>query len=147
VAARFHGFEFEGGWRALEGATTLDLDGKLDSTRATNSDTGQPLPRIAPLRATLGATLAQGSWSARAEVERAQRQSHVPSDDTATAGYTLVNLSASYKLKLGPTDGLLFAKLTNLGNTLAYSATTIATVRPLSPLPGRALTAGLRVSF
>ena len=147
VRARFSGIELEGGWRALEGPRTLDLDGKLDSTRATNLDSGEPLPRIAPLRATLGATLAQGPWSARAEVEHAARQSRVPADDTATGAYTLVNLSASYKLKLGGNEGLLFAKLTNVGNTLAYNASTIATVRALSPLPGRGLMAGLHVTF
>ncbi|HEV8313397.1 MAG TPA: TonB-dependent receptor, partial [Burkholderiaceae bacterium] len=147
VRARFTGIELEGGARVLDGARKLDLDSKLDSTRATNLDTGEPLPRIAPLRVSLGATLTQGPWSARAEVERAARQSRVPADDTATGGYTLVNLSASYKLKLGDNEGLLFAKLTNVGNTLAYNASTIATVRALSPLPGRGLMAGLRITF
>ena len=71
----------------------------------------------------------------------------MPADDTATDGYTLVNLSASYKVKLGENEGLLFAKLTNVGNTLAYNASTIATVRALAPLPGRGLMAGLRVTF
>ena len=64
-----------------------------------------------------------------------------------TGAFTLVNLSSSYALKLGGADGLLFAKLTNLGNALAYNAASIGTVRSLSPLPGRALMVGLRVGF
>jgi len=77
----------------------------------------------------------------------AAAQTRVPADDVPTPGYTLVNLSTSYALKLGGTDGLLFAKLTNLGNQLAFNAASIGTVRNLSPLPGRGLMVGVRVSF
>ena len=68
-------------------------------------------------------------------------------NDVPTSGYTLVNLSTSYALKLSGADGLVFVKLTNLGNVLAYNAASISTVRALSPLPGRGLMAGLRVGF
>lgn len=148
VPARLRGLEAEGQWRVLDdSAQQLDLTAKLDLVRATNRATGEPLPRIAPMRVTLGASYGIGNWTAAAEVERAARQRRVPADDVATPGYTLVNLSASYKLKLGMTDALLFAKLNNAGNELAYNASTIATVRELAPLPGRSLTAGLRLSF
>lgn len=42
---------------------------------------------------------------------------------------------------------LWFLKLTNAGDTLAYNAVTIATVRGLVPLPGRALKTWIRVDF
>jgi iron complex outermembrane recepter protein len=71
----------------------------------------------------------------------------VPSDDTATPSWTLVNLSGNYKFKLGDNAALAFLKLNNATNKLAHNAATISTVRPLSPLPGRALMAGLRVAF
>jgi iron complex outermembrane receptor protein len=71
----------------------------------------------------------------------------VPDDDLATPAYTLVNLSASYRLKLQGTESFIFAKLNNVGNELAYNATSIATVRPLAPLPGRGLMVGLRMAF
>ena len=38
----------------MEGTQRVDLDAKLDATRASNRATGEPLPRIAPFRATLG---------------------------------------------------------------------------------------------
>ena len=147
VQARFSGFELEGAWRALAGASTLDLDGKLDLVRATNQSSGEPLPRIAPRRLTLGANGATGPWSGRIEVVNAAPQSRVPADDVATEGYTLVNLSGSYRVRIGDADALLFAKLANVGDRLAYNAATIATVRPLAPLAGRSLALGVRVSF
>ena len=147
VPARLSGLEFEGQWRVLDGAQHIDLDGKLDLTRASNRATGEPLPRIAPMRTTLGATWAQGPWTARAEVIHAASQTRVPVDDVPTAAYSLVNLSTSYAIKLGRADGLLFAKLTNLGDALAYNAASISTVRNLSPLPGRGLMAGMRLNF
>jgi iron complex outermembrane recepter protein len=61
--------------------------------------------------------------------------------------HTLVNLSASYKLRMAGTEGFFFARLNNLTNELAYNATSIGTVRPLAPLPGRGLIVGLRLSF
>ena len=60
----------------------------------------------------------------------------------------LVNLSLTRKFDWnGAARALWFLKLTNAGDTLAYNATTIATVRGLAPLPGRALKTGVRVDF
>ena len=147
VPARLRGFEFTGTWRVLDGPRTVDVDAKVDAQRATNRRSGEPLPRIAPLRVTLGTSTAVGPWKARFELVRAERQSRVPSDDAPTAGYTLLHLSASYRVRLGDGDGLLFAKLANIGNRLAYNAATVSTVRPLAPLPARALLVGLQAGF
>ena len=136
-----------GGGYAAVGQRNLDIDAKLDLVRARNLDTGEALPRQPPLRATVGVNWQQGAWTARAEVQRASAQTRVPSSAEATAGWTLVNLSASYALNLGTQEALLFAKLQNAGNTLAYNASTPGTLRKLSPLPGRGLTLGLRVAF
>ena len=147
VGARFSGFEVEAAWRAFTGASTLDLDGKLDLVRATNQSTGEALPRIAPRRITLGANWATGPWSGRVEVVNAARQSRVPTDDVATEGFTLVNLAGSYRVGISGTETLLFAKVANVGDRLAYNAATIGTVRGLAPLAGRSLAVGVRVSF
>ena len=147
VRARLYGLEVEGTWRAMEGVQTIDLDAKLDVVRGIDKDSGEALPRLAPRRVTIGVNLIQGKWTARADVQHASSQDRVPATDVATSGWTLVNLSASYALNLVERDALLFVKLQNVGNKLAYSASTIGTVRPLAPLPGRGLTAGLRLSF
>ncbi|MED5621119.1 TonB-dependent receptor [Ideonella sp. BN130291] len=147
VPARLYGAEVDAGKRLWQGAGSLDLEGHIDLVRGDNLSTGEPLPRIAPLRATVALYWQQDAWSARAEVQHATRQTRVPEDDTPTPAWTIVNLSAAYKLRLGETDALAFVKLNNVGNALAYNASTIGTVRPLSPLPGRGVMAGLRVSF
>ena len=147
VPARLAGLEFEGRHRLLDRGTTLDVTGKLDLTRATNLATGEPLPRIAPLRATLGFDAASGPWGGRIEFEHSARQRRVPATDTPTAGYTLVNASLTRKFVVGGAEAMGFVKLANLGDALAYNASTVGTLRGLVPLPGRSVKAGLRVMF
>jgi len=147
VRAQLYGLEGELAWRLLAGPRTVDIDARIDLVRGRNDDSGEPLPRLAPLRATVGLHLTQGAWTGRLEVQHAARQARVPGTDVPTGGWTLLNLSASHALKLGHWDGLLFAKLLNVGDRLAFNASTIDTVRPLAPLPGRALVVGLRATF
>ncbi len=147
VRARLHGVEIEGKSRVLTSPWTLDVSGKLDLTRARNADSGEPLPRIAPMRITLGLDTTAGPWGGRIELEHAARQDRVPATDSATPGYNLVNLTLTRKFDWNNARALWFLKLTNVGDTLAYNAATIATVRGLAPLPGRALRTGIRVDF
>ncbi|MDO9074471.1 MAG: TonB-dependent receptor [Rubrivivax sp.] len=147
VPAKLYGVEFEGHWRLLDGSRQVELDGKLDLMRATNETAGQPLPRIPPARLTTGVNWTTSGWAARAEVIFAAAQDRVPADDLATPAYTLVNLALSYKLRVTDADGHFFLKFNNVGNALAYNATSIATVRPSAPLPGRGLMAGVRLTF
>jgi iron complex outermembrane recepter protein len=147
VPARLYGFELEGQTRLLDGPHQLDLDGHVDWIRGDDLASHEPLPRLSPLRLTAGLTWALGDWSARAEVQHAAKQDRVPSNDTATPAWTMLNLSASCRVRFGEADGLVFAKLNNVTNELAYNSTTIATVRELAPMPGRGLMAGLRVNF
>jgi len=147
VPARLWGLEVEGSWRLADGAQAWDVDGKFDMMRARNEAADQPLPRIPPLRLTGGLNWSLGGWGARAEVIYAAAQKQVPVDDPATPSYTIVNLSASYKFSVTGADGFVFLRLNNVSNELGYNASTIATVRPLAPLPGRGLMAGLRLNF
>ncbi|GAA0756385.1 TonB-dependent receptor [Ideonella azotifigens] len=149
VRAQLWGLELEGHTRfARLGGWQLDLSSGLDMTRGENRDTGEALPRIAPLRVTLGLDASQGNWQLGAQVRHAVEQNRVPASDVRTPGYTLLSLSASYKQAWGAnTDALWFLKLDNLGNTLAYSASSIQTMRELAPLPGRSASAGVRLRF
>ncbi|MBC7995517.1 MAG: TonB-dependent receptor [Rhizobacter sp.] len=147
VRARMNGIEINGKQRLVDGPVALDLSGKLDLTRGNNLDTGEPLPRVAPLRALLGLDASHGLWGGRIELDHAARQTRVPATDTPTASYTIINLSLTRRFTLQSSDALWFLQLTNAGNELAYNAASIQTVRGLSPLPGRALKTGLRVSF
>ncbi|RYX90261.1 MAG: TonB-dependent receptor, partial [Comamonadaceae bacterium] len=149
VRARFKGVEANGNLRLLEGASTVDLEWRADVVRATDRGTGQPLPRIAPVR--LGSTLVWGSgpWGARLGFDRAAAQDRVPAGQVASAGYTLWNAALTYRMKASGAELLWFAKLDNIGDKLAYSASSILTQTApgKAPLPGRSLKAGLRVVF
>ena len=147
VRARLHGVEIEGKRRLITSPWSLDLSGKLDLTRATNADTGEALPRIAPMRVTLGLDAATGPWGGRVEVEHAARQNRVAATDTETAGYSIVNASLTRKFMFGSSNALWFVKVTNIGDRLAYNAATVETIRGLVPLPGRAIKTGVRFTF
>lgn len=149
VRARLNGVEVEGRHRLWDRqGVRLDLSGKLDLTRGRNADTGESLARIAPMRITVGVDAHWGLWSARTELDHAARQDRVPSTDTATAGYTLVNLAVNRRFTFGErNDGLVFIKVMNAGDKLAYNAASTETIRGLSPLAGRSVKAGMRVAF
>jgi iron complex outermembrane recepter protein len=64
-----------------------------------------------------------------------------------TAGATLVDASLSWRTRWADADALVFLRLDNLGDTLAFNASALRVARELSPLPGRAATLGLRVAW
>ncbi|WP_416545593.1 TonB-dependent receptor [Limnohabitans sp. DCL3] len=149
VKAQFKGLEVSGRQRLWQGASTLDFDWRADTVRATNESSGEPLPRIAPMR--VGATLVhgQGPWSARLGADRHAAQKRVPDGSKATAAYTLVNASVSYRQKRDATVLNWFARMDNLTNELAYSASSILTSTAFgkSPLPGRSFKLGVQATF
>jgi len=144
VRARLQGLELEGRTRLVQGTWTLDATGALDLVRGSNLSRGEPLPRIAPQRTRLGLEAASGPWSAGAELRHHARQARVSSGDTPTPAYTMLDLWWRAEWQSGIA---LFAKLSNATDEEAFNATAVATVRALSPLPGRALSAGVSVRW
>lgn len=149
VPARFTGVEASGNVRLLERGATLDLGLRADSVRAENGSTGQPLPRIAPLRVGASLHWQQGGLGARFGADQVAAQERVPDGQLPTAGYTLWHATLSYRLRSGGAQLLWYARLDNAGDTLAYSAASILTQTAPGrvPLPGRSLKAGLQLSF
>lgn len=157
VRARFVGLEASGTVRLLgeqgvagaSGNSVLDLDLRADLVRAQNLSADQPLPRIAPAR--LGATLrwANGPWGAQLGFDHMAAQHRVPEGDRATGAYTLWNAAFTYRQKLGRAQLNWFARIDNLTNQLAYSATSVLTTTafPKAPLPGRSLRVGVQATF
>ena len=147
--ARFTGFEISGNIRLIDGASPLDLALRADLVKATNLNSGQPLPRIAPVR--LGATLkyASGQFGANIGFDHSAAQKRVPLGDRETSAYTLWNAGVNYRVKTGAVSTLLYARLDNLTNKLAYTPTSILTSTAFAnaPLPGRSLKVGLQASF
>jgi len=149
VRARFSGLEASGLVRLLEGAGKLDLDWRADTVRATNVTSGQPLPRIAPVRVGASLIYGQGPWSARIGFDHHARQDRVPAGELETGGYTLWHAGLTYRMKAGPSNLLWYARLDNAGDKLAYSATSILTQSAPGrvPLAGRSLKVGVQASF
>lgn len=150
VRARLEGIEAETSWRFASGSWSGQTGASLDLTRGTNQRSGEPLARIAPLRARLAAEIGHADWTGwalRVEFEHAAAQRRVPSTDTPTAGYNLVHTALTRGWGDAARPGLWFLKLNNIGNTLGFSAASAATIRALSPLPGRSVQTGVRLGF
>ena len=76
----------------------LWLSSKMDYVRADLTQLNKPLPRIPPFRATLGADWRYQALSIRPELILAARQNRVFDNESPTAGYAVLNLSASYTM-------------------------------------------------
>ena len=133
----------------MEGARTLDLELRADVVRAMNTTTSQALPRIAPMRVGASLAWAQGPWGARLDVNHVAAQNEVPAGQLTTPAYTLTNASLQYRQKVAKAQLLWFARLDNLGDTLAYSSSSILTQTApgKAPLPGRSLKLELQATF
>ena len=135
-----------GGWW---GAGVLDMHWRADRVLADNLSSGEPLPRIAPWRVGLSTVYRWDAWQARLGLDHAGAQRRVPAGQMPTEAYTLWHAGLSYRQTRGADTLLWFAHLDNLGNALAYSASSIltTTVPGRVPLPGRSLKAGLQWLF
>jgi iron complex outermembrane receptor protein len=149
VPATLYGFEAEGKARLfqkmLTSSDTLDFEARADYVRGEDRNTGEPLPRLAPLR--LGGALVYGAgpWGARVDVTYAAKQTRVPTNDTPTDAYTLLSLALTYKFKTSGTQTLVYLRGDNLTNQEARNASSI--LRDIAPMPGRSVKVGFRTMF
>ena len=164
VRAHFYGLEstakvrMVGGHDALLSPNaahgTMDFDVRADVVRAQDLTHNAPLPRIAPMRLGTDAVWTRNAWGARLGFMHAGVQNRVPNNGVnpgvTTASHTLWHAALNYHTHSGPTHWLLFAKLDNITNQLAYSSTSVLTQTMGSnapPLAGRSLKLGAQVSF
>jgi iron complex outermembrane receptor protein len=147
VRARLTGAELEGRTRLVDSTWSLDLSAGADFVRGDNRDSNEPLPRIAPTQLRAGLEAAFGAWRTGADLRYAAEQDRVPATDTATDSYTRLNLWATWEMGGPALQALWFLRVDNVTDELAFNAGTIGTLRSLAPLPGRGVTAGVRVKF
>ncbi|MDO9100731.1 MAG: TonB-dependent receptor [Candidatus Nitrotoga sp.] len=145
VKAQFHGFEAEGKFRVYEEKGNLDLNLRGDYVRAKNSDTGEPLPRITPMRLGAGLDYQLGKFSARLDVSHSFKQDQVATNELPTSGYTLTNTMLNYRFKTPSVNWDAYIKGNNLFNQEARMHTSF--LKELAPLPGRGFLMGVRASF
>ncbi|WP_419940300.1 TonB-dependent receptor [Candidatus Palauibacter sp.] len=138
AGARFTGFETEMEFHLRHGAEPgyhVTLDALLDYVRAELSETGDPLPRIPPLRFGLGLNYETPRFRARLDARRTTAQERVAEFEDPTPGYTLVNARLHYTIEHGRfIHGIVLSGL-NLTNAEARSHTSF--LKDLAPLPGR----------
>ena len=89
-----------GGEASLEAKLidTLWFNAKADFVRADLTELDKPLPRIPPVRGTLGLDWRFKGFSVRPEVVMAAKQDRVFENETTTPGYAIFNVDASYTI-------------------------------------------------
>ncbi len=147
VRARFYGVEAQIAFPVwMHNLDLVSVKLQADYVRATDEDSGAPLPYIPPLR--FGASLAyqREGFAAALGGVFAARQDRVPQLQSTTPGYANVFLNASYRWRTAPGIELeAFVQGTNLLNeTIRYSTSSL---KDIAPAGGRAVMAGLRGTF
>ena len=145
VRARHRGFEAEAKIRLIDAASRLDLNLRGDYVRADNSDTGEPLPRIVPLRLGAGLELTLGMINARLDAHHAFKQNRVSANELPTNAYTLVDVSLIYNFGSANFRLEAFGKINNLFDAEARTHSSV--LKDIAPLPGRGVVVGLRGRF
>ncbi len=144
--ARFIGAEAEAIVHLHEGPDgQFDLIFGADLVRGRNRTDGTDLPRITPVRLKAGAAWRRGALALGAEVQVVARQSRTAPGEVPTAAHDLISAYANYRLISGPLNWDLFVRGTNLGHREARLHTSL--LKEVAPLPGRDVTAGVRVTF
>ena len=136
--SRFAGFDARGSVR-LGGSAWATLGiGYVD---ATLTSTGEPLPRIPPLRGTLSLDVPYGGFTFGPQLAFAGRQADLFRGETETDGYSIVNLRASYVWPRQHAAHVLSFTGYNLTNALYRNHTSF--IKDLAPEMGR----GVRVNY
>ena len=113
----------------------LDMvDTRLEATDGT-------LPRIPPLRGTVGFDFRSNDFSVRPEVVMADSRDDVFSTETSTPGYTVFNLRASYTIPQQHLAHHLSVNFFNIGERLYRNH--VSFIKDLAPEIGR----GIRFSY
>jgi iron complex outermembrane recepter protein len=139
--ATLYGLELEAKYQ-LDNAQALHVF--IDTVRA-KLDNSDYLPRIPPYKAGLNYQYQGINWAADIGVTRYASQTKVAANESPTKGYTLLDANVSYDFNLSQIDLSAFIRATNLTNELAFVHSSF--IKEDAPLPGRALTLGLKAKF
>src|SRR5256885_12450845 len=83
--------------------------------------TGQPLPRISPLRSRFGLDLHKGNLNVKPEFVAVARQNRIFTNETPTAGYGTANVTATYTIPSRHAAHVFSVNAYNLNNKLYYN--------------------------
>ena len=136
-----HGLEAQYIWQVND-PFKLTLQGDYIRARLQG---GGDLPRTPPLRMAAELAYEQDAISADLRATRYFKQDKVAEMEQATAGYTLVDASVSYRLNVGMQELTVYLKGQNLTDQEVRVHTSF--LKDLAPLPGRSLALGVRGRF
>lgn len=146
IDARFEGLEFD--WRhdSLIDTAIGNLGVRLfgDYVRARDSS-GNPLPQIPPKRLGLELRYHSGPMRLGFETVVHDAPNDLAEGEIRTAGFTAVNAEATYRLRVGTTDMLWFARAVNLLNEEMRRHA--SPLKDVAPLAARHLAFGLQLKF
>ncbi len=128
----------------INAASHVDLTLFGDYVRA-DLDDGSNVPRIPPLRIGTEIALLQQNWSIKLRATAVDDQTRTAENETATEGYTLVNLYFDYHLPFGEQQLVAFIKGNNLLDKEIRGHASL--VKDFAPEPGVGFEAGLRYQF
>jgi iron complex outermembrane receptor protein len=117
----------------------------VDYVRGTLQGTGDPLPRIPPLRVRGGLRYQRNAFQAGGDVTVAATQDRVFPTELGTDGYQLLRLFASYSLPTGGAVSTITARLDNATNELYRNH--LSLIKELVPERGRSLKLLYNVQF
>ncbi len=144
--ALFYGGEADLTLHLLEhGADNLHLDLTSDYVRAEQTADDQPLPRMPPVRVGARLRYELDRWTFGVSLRHAFDHDRIAAEETETPGYTLLGADVSYRFPAGKSQWELFARGSNLTDEDARVSTSF--LKDVAPLPGRTVTAGVRVTF
>jgi len=143
--ARFTGLEFDFDWGLV---TTLpfqlSINGMFDYVRGRLVQGGD-LPRIPPLRVGLGLEVITNDLSIGMNMLRYLSQNRVADFESTTSGYTIVNIDINFSFFTDSVEWLFFMRGTNLFDDEIINHSSF--IKDIAPEAGRALNAGVRISF
>src|SRR5207248_3455685 len=84
-----------------------------DYVHAEDTETGEPLPRITPLRYSASLNYESEHLTASIEGQRVSRQYRHSEFETSTPGYTFLNASLGYKFQWNHTYNFVYLRGTN----------------------------------
>ncbi|MFN7920616.1 MAG: TonB-dependent receptor [Bryobacteraceae bacterium] len=106
---------------------------------------GRALPRIPPVRGRVGLDLRHKGWSVRPELQIANHQTRVFTNERPTAGYVVPNLAASYTVARQHALHVFTVNVFNIGDRIYRNH--LSFIREFAPEMGRGVRFGYNLSF
>lgn len=123
----------------------LWLNGKVDYVRAALTALNKPLPRIPPMRATIGLDWRYRALGVRPELVLVNKQTRLFDNETPTAGYGLVNVDGSYTFVTHRVAHIVSLNGSNLTNKLYRNH--LSFIKEIAPEMGRSLRLSYMMRF